>query len=242
MPTMYGSVCKAANVGVNGFTRLLLITRCSFFWTADQRSGHVVSSSWITIILLFLQTKSSFAAVKIWTVLWQANCHRKDILFNLLDHQNCVLTMCFPCSALIDCCSSLDGCRARIRRLYPPLLPQIRHPFPRPGRVIQLPITSSASSSCSSTPSRQEDSSCLCRKEMQLDIGSIDASFRGQSIPISLAGLNSVKDLVKRVAKTFELESVKLVLKGGKAISESTSLSLAETGKSFASVKQDSVI
>lgn len=144
--------------------------------------------------------------------------------------------MCFPCSALMDCCSSLENSRARIRRLNPPLLAQIRHPFPRPGRVIQLPITSSASSSCSSTPSSREDSSCLCKKEMQLDIASIDASFRGQLIPISLAGLNSVKDLVKRVAKTFELESVKLVLKGGKAISESTSLSLAETGKPFSHI------
>ena len=66
---------------------------------------------------------------------------------------------------------------------------------------------------------------------MQLNRDSIDANFRGQSLSISLAGIDTAKELVNRVTQNFGLETCKLALKGGKLISESTTLSLAEAGR-----------
>ena len=60
--------------------------------------------------------------------------------------------------------------------------------------------------------------------------GSVYASFQGQSTAVSLAGLTTVKDLVKRVADDFKLENAKLVLRGGKLASKDSSLTLLEAG------------
>lgn len=60
---------------------------------------------------------------------------------------------------------------------------------------------------------------------------SINTSFQGSSRPVSLEGLNNVRELVEEVARIYDLENVKIVSKGGRLFNEESKNTLTEAGE-----------